>query len=323
MSSPVEIVSVNVSREKGTCKQPVAEITIDAQGVRGDAHAGPWHRQVSLLSEESIQRFARETGREVRPGDFAENITLRGIEMTKVAVLDRFCFPCGAGVPPATDGKVELEVTQLGKKCHGQGCAIFQQVGKCVMPSEGVFARVVSGGTLRPGDGGLHLPRTLRALIVTLSDRAAAGQYADRSGPRIRELLETFLADRRWQASTENVLIPDDAAQLRQRLVAAIASGADVIFTTGGTGIGARDITPETVAALCDKLLPGIMEHIRVKFGAEHPAALLSRSVAGVAGRTQLYALPGSVRAVEEYLSEILKSLEHAVFMLRGVDVHG
>jgi len=96
-----------------------------------------------------------------------------------------------------------------------------------------------------------------------------------------------------------------------------------VIVTTGGTGIGPRDITPEVVTALCQKQIPGIMEHIRAKFGAANPNALLSRSVAGVAGRSQIYALPGSVRAVEEYLGEILKTLEHVLCMLHGLDVHG
>lgn len=323
MSSRAEVVSVNVSREKGTTKQPVAEIVLNDQGVVGDAHAGPWHRQVSLLGEESMARFARETGRAVQPGEFAENITIRGTDVPALAVLDRVQFRRTGTPPVGGDETVELEITQLGKKCHGQGCVIFQQVGKCVMPTEGVFGRVLRGGTLRPGDECIVLPRTLRVLIITLSDRAAAGEYADRSGPRIRELLEGFLAGRRWQTSIENVLLPDDVAQLRDRLASAIQAGTDVIFTTGGTGIGPRDITPETVTAVCDRLLPGIMEHVRVKFGAAHPAALLSRSVAGVVGRTQIYALPGSVRAVEEYVGEIIKTLEHAVFMLRGLDVHG
>jgi len=96
----------------------------------------------------------------------------------------------------------------------------------------------------------------------------------------------------------------------------------DVVFTTGGTGIGPRDITPETVAALCERLIPGIMEHVRAKHGQQNPRARLSRSIAGVAGKTQIYTLPGSVRAVEEYLEEILKTLEHVVYMLHELDVH-
>jgi len=311
MSQNLEVVSVNLSTHKGTIKRPVERITIDANGVEGDAHAGPWHRQVSLLSLESIERFAEPMGRAILPGEFAENLTIRGLDAAGVAVLDRFRF-----------GPLELEVTQIGKQCHGSGCAIFQQVGRCVMPVEGIFTRVASGGTLAAGDRGEHVPRTLRVVILTLSDRAAAGQYEDRSGPRIRELLEAWFRGKRWHTRIDATILPDDSGQLREELVSARAAGVDVIFTTGGTGVGPRDMTPETVAAVCDKLIPGIMENIRMKFGAAKPNALLSRSVAGVTGKTQVYTLPGSVRAVEDYLGEILKTMEHVVFMLHGLDVH-
>jgi molybdopterin adenylyltransferase len=116
--------------------------------------------------------------------------------------------------------------------------------------------------------------------------------------------------------------LPDDSGQLRENLAQAGRAGVDVIFTTGGTGVGPRDSTPETAAAMCDKLIPGIMENIRMKFGQANPNALLSRSIAGVTGRTQVYTLPGSVRAVEEYVGEILKTMEHVVFMLHGLDMH-
>lgn len=310
--TPVEVVSVNVSESKGTVKQPVGRIDVDSLGVVGDAHAGPWHRQVSLLAEESVERFAQRLGRVILPGEFGENITFRGELPQKVAPLDRFTF-----------GSVELEVTQIGKKCHGTGCAIFQQVGKCVMPAEGLFARVAHGGTIERGQSGQYHPRPLSCQIITLSDRAASGQYADRSGPRIRELLEAFFAGRRWRPEIVNCVLPDDPQQLRQQILDAKARDVDVVFTTGGTGVGPRDITPETVIPLCDKLIPGIMEHLRAKFGGQNPRARLSRSIAGVAGTTQIYCLPGSVRAVEEYVPSILETLEHLVFMLHGLDVHG
>jgi molybdenum cofactor synthesis domain-containing protein len=311
MSCDVEVVSVNVSRDKGTPKQPVDRIEIDALGVRGDAHAGPGHRQVSLLSQETIERFGLQTGRRTLPGEFAENLTLRGYDLGQVAPLDRLCL-----------NDVELEISQIGKECHGTRCAIFQQVGRCVMPAEGLFARVVHGGSVQAGDRGRFVPRTLRLRVITLSDRAAAGVYADRSGPRVCELLEAFLAGSRWHAAIDAAVIPDDAMQLDSLLVEALREGVDAVFTTGGTGVGPRDITPDVVAPRCDKLLPGIMDHIRVKFGAQHPAARLSRAVAGVAGRTQFYTLPGSVRAVEEYLGAILETFEHLLFMLHGLDVH-
>ncbi len=136
------------------------------------------------------------------------------------------------------------------------------------------------------------------------------------------ELVQKWLAGRKWHGQIEAKILPDDAGRLREELNQAKAAGVDVIVTTGGTGIGPRDITPDTVAAICDKLMPGIMENIRIKFGSTKPNALLSRSIAGVAGNTQIYTLPGSVQAVEEYLGEILKTLEHTIFMLHGLDVH-
>jgi molybdenum cofactor synthesis domain-containing protein len=311
MSKNIEVVSVNLSESKGIPKRPVDRITLDSNGVVGDAHAGPWHRQVSLLSRESIERFSSQMGRAILPGEFAENITVGGLPFGTVSPFDRLRF-----------GTVELAVTQIGKKCHGQGCSIFQQVGRCVMPSEGIFARVIHGGTIAAGDSGEHVPRVLHIGILTLSDRAARGEYEDRSGPKIRELLETWSADARWQSRIETKVLPDDPQQLRDELLRARTDQVDVVFTTGGTGVGPRDVTPETVAAVCDKILPGIMENIRMKFGAANPNALLSRSIAGVAGTMQVYTLPGSVRAVEEYLGEILRTMEHVVFMLHGLDVH-
>jgi molybdopterin adenylyltransferase len=162
----------------------------------------------------------------------------------------------------------------------------------------------------------------MRCLVITLSDRAAAGEYADRSGPRVRELLDGFFAGRGIEAVIVQTLMPDDAERLRGEIAGALESEMDVIFTTGGTGIGPRDITPDVVLPLCDRLIPGIMEHIRAKFGAQNPRARLSRAIAGVAGKTQIYTLPGSVRAVEEYLPEILATLEHVAAVLRGAEAH-
>ena len=115
---------------------------------------------------------------------------------------------------------------------------------------------------------------------------------------------------------------PDEPEILIRELSAAREAVCDVIITTGGTGVGARDITPDVVAKECDKLIPGIMEHIRTKYGAQNPSALLSRGVAGVFGRSLVFTLPGSVKAVEEYTGEIFKTLEHLVLMLHGLDVH-
>ena len=305
------VVSVNLSTDKGTVKHPAPEIAITDRGVEGDAHAGPWHRQVSLLSIERIEAFSERAGRKITHGEFAENITTGGIDIGGVALMDRF-----------TIGPVDLEVTQIGKACHGAECAIFREVGECLMPKEGLFCRVLAGGTVRPGDTIEHVPRALRFWIVTLSDRAYRGEYGDRSGPRIREMLEEFLDGKRWHPRIKSVLLPDEPDKLCSELVAARDQGVDVVFTTGGTGVGPRDFTPETVAGVCDKLIPGVMEHIRAKYGAANPNAFLSRSVAGVAGTTLIYALPGSVRAVEEYVGEIVTTIEHLITTVHGLETH-
>ncbi|MGD0516929.1 MAG: molybdenum cofactor synthesis domain-containing protein [Thermoguttaceae bacterium] len=311
MNPKIEILSVNRSEQKGTIKIPCRQAEVDLLGLAGDAHAGPGLRQVSLLDKAAIDRFAETLDRTIEPGEFGENLTVRGLPTDGVFPLDCLRFE-----------QVELQVTQLGKECHGAGCAIFQQVGTCVMPREGVFARVRQGGILRPDMKGSYLPRTLHLKIITLSDRAMAGVYVDRSGPLIRQRLEEYFLPRHWQLEIDLIILPDEIKPLDVALSESIAAGADVIFTTGGTGVGPRDITSEVVSAHCEKFIPGIMEHVRLHYGAVNPRAWLSRSVAGIAGRTQIYALPGSPKAVEEYLQEIFKILDHVVYILQDLDPH-
>ncbi len=306
-----KIISVNISREKGTLKEPVERITIDGRGVVEDAHAGDWHRQVSLLSEESITRFGEQMERECGPGEFAENITTRGLDLLQAAPLDRFRI-----------GTVELEVTQIGKECHGDGCAIFQAVGKCVMPKEGIFCRVLQEGAVTPGDTIEYLPRPLRIEVLTLSDRASSGAYSDRSGPRLQEQLEQHFTGTLWHLAVNRTVLPDDATKLREHLASARQEGVDFLFTCGGTGIGPRDITPDVVTEAADRLIPGIMDSIRLKYGGKNLHALISRSVAALLGDTIVFTLPGSVKAVDEYMRELLPLLEHLLLMRHRIDAH-
>ncbi len=312
MSSKIEIFSVNVSEKKGTVKHPVERIELDEMGIVGDAHAGAWHRQVSLLAQESIDRFCEQTGRETVPGEFAENITLRGFDLRRARLLDRFRI----------GERVELELTQIGKKDHGNDNEIFRKLGHSLIPTEGIFCRVLSGGSIKAGDRVNHFPKIWKFKVITLSDRAHLGEYEDKSGPRVRAALENFAAAQGLRAEIDATILPDDSSALRSKLVAAREGGCDIIVTTGGTGIGPRDITPEVVGDFCDKHIPGIMEAIRVKFGAEKPNALLSRSLAGVAGQMLVYSLPGSVKAVDEYMGEIVKTLRHSLLMLHAIDAH-
>lgn len=306
-----KVLSVNISEKRGTIKHPVEAITVTETGLANDAHAGTWHRQVSMLASESIEKFSKEAKRKINFGEFAENITTQGIELVKCHMFDRFQV-----------GEAELELTQIGKECHGTTCAIFQEVGNCVMPKEGIFCRVLKTGTIRPNDEILYLRKVMRVSIVTLSDRASGGIYEDRSGPKIKEILGSFFSGWDHPVEMENTVIPDDEAALRKLLTDYKNSNIDFVFTTGGTGIGERDITVETVSGMLDKQIPGIMELIRVKYGMEKPNALLSRGIAGIMGKTIVYTLPGSVKAVSEYLTEITKTMEHLLFMLHGVDKH-
>ncbi|MBW6490018.1 MAG: hypothetical protein K0B15_02375 [Lentimicrobium sp.] len=305
----IKVVSVNISEKKGTVKVPVGEITIDEKGVQGDAHAGNWHRQVSLLGTESIRKFENQAGKTFRYGEFAENITTEGIVLYETKPLDRFII-----------GDAILEVTQIGKKCHGDGCAIYREVGNCVMPKEGIFCRVIKPGKIRETDRIEYLPRVFKVKVITLSDRASAGEYEDRSGPRVVQLIDEYFTSLGWKSEIEGVIIPDDTNLLRKRMVDALNS--DIVITTGGTGIGPRDFTVDVIKPMLEKEIPGIMEIIRVKYGSEKPNALVSRGVAGVIGSTLVYTLPGSVKAVEEYLSEITKTIRHSIFMLNGLDLH-
>ena len=304
------VVSLNISEEKGTIKKPVPSFELYEEGIKGDAHSGKWHRQVSLLAQEDVEHFSSKdaSGRGFAPGEFAENITTMGIDYKKVSVLDKIKI-----------GKTQLEVTQIGKKCHGDGCAIYVEVGKCVMPKSGIFARVLKGGTVNQDDKIEYEKRPLKIKIITLSDRAKSGEYKDLSGPTINNILINYFNDKRWHLDLSGVVIADDKDDLLNILEDAKKEDFDIIITTGGTGIGPRDITPDVVIEYSDKLVPGIMEHIRVKYGAELPSALLSRSVVGVKDKMIIYTLPGSVKAVKEYMSEIIKSIEHMILMVHGL----
>jgi molybdenum cofactor synthesis domain-containing protein len=307
----IKILSVNTSEKKGTTKRPVEAITILTSGIEGDAHAGDWHRQVSLLGIESIEKMQASSNRQFKYGDFAENITVKGFPLFQMHPLDKL-----------VSGEVVLEVTQIGKKCHGEKCAIYKETGDCVMPKEGIFSRVLQGGILKAGDHFIYHARIIRVKIITLSDRASKGEYEDQSGPLLENLTkDNFLKEGR-QVSMETVILPDDTDKLERQIRKYVQEKTDIIFTTGGTGLGPRDITPEVIRPLLSKEMPGIMEMIRVKYGMQFPNALVSRSVAGLIGETLIYALPGSPKAAREYAEEIFKTIEHSLRMIHRIDSH-
>lgn len=135
------IKAISVSEKKGMRKKNILKAQLKADhGIVGDAHTGKWHRQISLLSFESISEVIAQ-GAIVSPGDFAENITTEGIDLKELKVGDRLIL----------DKDIELEITQIGKKCHSK-CEIYKQLGDCVMPREGIFAKVIKGGSIKVDD---------------------------------------------------------------------------------------------------------------------------------------------------------------------------
>ena len=298
--------AVCISPAKGTVKKPVEKgVFIRNYGIEHDAHAGNWHRQVSLLSYDSVQAFIRK-GAGVTDGDFGENLLVEGIDLKEL--------PVGTVLKAGT---VTLRLTQIGKECHS-GCAIRERTGDCIMPREGVFAEVLEGGEIRPGDAiTAQLPgsdRPFRAAVITLSDKGYRGERKDESGPAAVEMLE--------KAGYEiigTILLPDEPEMLKKELCRlADQRQADLVITSGGTGFSPRDRTPEATLAVADRNVPGIAEYIRMKSMEITDRAMLGRGVSVIRKKTLIVNLPGSPKAVKESLGFILNTLEHGLKVLRN-----
>jgi molybdenum cofactor synthesis domain-containing protein len=295
------IASVNIAPKKGEKKTPVSDaVLIAGYGVEGDAHAGGIH-QVSLLAQESIHKGIA-SGVELRPGDFGENITTQGIPLTSLKVGDRLM----AG------GEVILQISQLGKTCNVP-CSIGRRLGDCIMPREGVFAKVLRGGRIAPGDA--IQPTSLKVgAVLTSSDRCSRGERQDESGRLLMELLDELgivLAD--------YTVLPDEEAELTEKLKSlADRCAVDIVLTTGGTGFTVRDRMPEATLAVIESPANGISEAIRHE-GLQHtPYACLSRGVSGLRGRTLIINLPGSKRAISESLDLLRTIIPHIMEVMRS-----
>ena len=295
-----KVVSVNISEKKGTIKHPVEQIELKKGfGIEGDAHAGDWHRQVSLLDLSSFDKMHNNASVELKPGIFAENITTEGVDLWHLPVGTRLEI-----------GDTLLEITQIGKECH-RHCQVFRQVGDCVMPREGIFAKVITEGMIKAGQSIKIIP-TLRVAILTVSDKGSTGERADLSGPALAKGLEgkatVLIQD----------IVPDDFEQIKEKLIAYSEQGLDLVFTTGGTGFAPRDNTPEATMAVIERPAPGIVEAIRAQSLKITPFAMLSRATAGIRGKTLIINFPGSPKAALECLEVFLPVMNHAVETLRG-----
>jgi cyclic pyranopterin phosphate synthase len=145
-----KIASINISVQKGEKKKPVKEAFINELGIEGDGHSGEWHRQVSFLSYESIESFNQKGSINTSPGDFAENITTRGVDLIGLKVGDILAITDENSKTKGSK-KVILEVTQIGKECVAP-CSIYYQVGSCIMPKEGLFCKVIKTGKIKVGN---------------------------------------------------------------------------------------------------------------------------------------------------------------------------
>lgn len=302
------IKGICISKKRGTAKELIDEANfIENWGIEGDAHGGNWHRQVSLLSYEKIEAF-KAKGADVLPGAFGENLIVEGVDLSKLPVGKKMCC-----------GDVVLEVTQIGKECHSH-CAIYQSVGDCIMPREGIFAKVLKGGAIRIGDEMTFLPLEkdlpFTAAVITLSDKGYRGEREDISGP----LLATELKNASYDV-IEQIILPDDKERIAQNLIRlSDQRQVNLIVTTGGTGFSERDCTPEATLMVATRNAPGIAEAIRAGSMQITKRAMLSREASVIRNKTLIVNLPGSPKAVKESLDIILDQLSHGLNILLGRD---
>lgn len=302
------LTGICISEKRGVQKHFIKEANIIKDwGIEGDAHGGKWHRQISLLSGEKIEEF-KQKGANVHPGSFGENLIVEGFDFRSLPVGTQLII-----------GDVVLEMTQIGKECHSH-CTIYKEMGDCIMPREGVFAQVIQGGHIKVGQEVICIlpdaDKAYTAAVITLSDKGAAGEREDKSGPAIVEMLENAGYDVR-----ESLLLPDEQKLLEKELIRlSDQRQMNVIFTTGGTGFSERDRTPEATVAVCDRMANGIAEAIRAYSMTITPRAMLSRAVSGIRKKTLIINLPGSPKAVREALEFLLPNLEHGLGILRGTE---
>lgn len=294
------IEAVCISEKKGTVKRDIGTCRVLADhGLENDAHAGS-ERQVSLLSYEKVEEFKkRAKDVSIVPGIFGENLLIKGYDLSLMSPGTRL-----------VSNDVLLEITQIGKQCH-TGCEIMKTTGECIMPQNGVFARVLRGGVISKGD---EIRRVFSAAVLTASDRSYRGEREDRSGPLIKEM-----AERSGYTVEEQLLLPDDEDRIYDELTRlADEAGVDVVFTTGGTGFSQRDRMPEATMRAGERNAPGIAEAIRSYSMKITPRAMFSRAVSVIRKETLIINLPGSPKAVSECLDLLLPELEHGLLILKG-----
>lgn len=303
-----QVEALCTSTGKGERKSPAerAVFLVD-HGMEGDAHAGPWHRQVSILSRDDIQEVKRKLP-DIAYGDFAENIVISGLDLSGLGLGSRIRL-----------GKdVILSITQIGKVCHAP-CRIYELTGDCIMPRLGLFARVQEGAEVRRGDKAEvveEVPRSLfQAVVITVSDTCSKGKATDTAGPAVAGLLAGKIGCHIYRAE----IIPDEMEVITKRLKHYCdGHSIDLVVTVGGTGFSPRDVTPDATRTVIERPAPGLAEAMRSASAGKTPNAMLSRAVCGIRQSTLVVNLPGSRRGALENLEAILPALPHGLSKLRG-----
>lgn len=298
------IYSISVSDKKGIKKSNVESAKVlDNYGIEGDAHAGKWHRQISFLAKESIDKMVK-LGLNVKSGDFAENITTEGIDLCKLQTGSRLLI-----------NDIEFTISQKGKICHHR-CAIYYQAGDCIMPKEGVFATVKGSGIIKVGDKIEILPKKgFTAAVITLSDKGSKGEREDITG---RDIIN-FLSKNFELSFVRYEIIPDDKIILENMLVDfADMQEFDLIITNGSTGISPRDIAPDVTEKLIHKRLPGFEEAMRMESFKKTKHSIVSRAVCGTRNNSLIINLPGSPKGAIENLEVIYEAFSHTIKKLQG-----
>ncbi len=299
------LISVNLGKIRGVPKHPIEEgILIPEWGLKGDAHGGNWNRQISLFPVETLALVPRNVRELFEENAYSENLTLEGIPPERLrpgTILEIG----GAQIEILEIGKLSFEPPESGRPY--------------IVSREGRFGRVLKGGRVKSGDlvkivkEGKPASGAPRLVLITLSDKGAQGEREDISGKFL-----TWYATRLGANILFSTIIPDEKQLIKETLLRGIDEGADLILTTGGTGLAPRDVTPEATLEVIDHQVPGFAEAMRMESLKKTPHAMVSRAVSGIAGRTLIINLPGSPKAVAECMEVIFPALKHAIEKLRG-----
>lgn len=299
------LVSVNLGKIRGVPKHPIEEGILSPKwGLKGDAHGGDWDRQISLFPVETLSLVPRAIRESFEENSYSENLTIEGISPEKL---------CRGTI--LSIGGAEMKILEIGKKSFEP-----PESGRpYIVSREGRFGRVLKGGMVKPGDivkileAGSLEPDAPKVALITLSDKGARGEREDVSGRFL-----SWYATRLGAKVLFSSIIPDEKQVIRETLMKGVDAKADLILTTGGTGLAPRDVTPEATLEVIDREVPGFAEAMRAESLKKTPHAMISRAVSGIAKRTLIINLPGSPKAVAECMEVIFPALRHAIDKLRG-----